>query len=121
MNSINEIPSSILTPQDSTLPFFSFSIKQKSLNDQTVVKFFSHQLLKDEDLHLIFTNAKFVYRKSVEAYPRLPVKNELSGDFEVSDGLFFVNGMEEFISTMETEAVSGFNVAMLLKKREMRL
>ena len=49
------------------------------------------------------------------AYPKLSVESaETGGDFKMDDGLFYVNAFESWISTIETEAIAGRNVANLI-------
>ncbi|GAA5932145.1 hypothetical protein JCM3775_004250 [Rhodotorula graminis] len=83
-----------------------------------VVKMFSSRSLEPEMLDALYGrgNVAKVVDKTWLAYPELrPVKSQ--GDFapvRPDEGLYYVNGFERLISTMETETVSSFNVVSLL-------
>jgi prenylcysteine oxidase/farnesylcysteine lyase len=96
------------------------SVKSEWINGTSLVcKFFSHKLIDDQLVNLMFDETSQVYRRDVDAYPVLGVKDaDWSVDVEAETrGVFYVNGMEEWISTMETESVSGWNVANALISR----
>lgn len=64
------------------------------------------------------TKAEFeeTYRHEWQAYPRgLPTTQ--FDEVEIMDGLYYLNGIERFISTMETATIAGKNVARLLAQR----
>ncbi|GAA6009828.1 hypothetical protein JCM11491_000830 [Sporobolomyces phaffii] len=87
-----------------------------------VVKLFSAATLSTVELDGIFGRGNVL--KTIEhvwqSYPRLdPVRSErdlAKVRLEVDGGLYYVNGMERVISTMETETVSAYNVVSLLMK-----
>ncbi|BFZ62962.1 hypothetical protein YB2330_004074 [Saitoella coloradoensis] len=61
----------------------------------------------------------WIYRKEFDAYPKLRPRVEF-GRIELveGEGMWYTNGMEGFVSTMETEALMGMNVAELVLRRE---
>ncbi|KAJ1548183.1 hypothetical protein HK096_002390 [Nowakowskiella sp. JEL0078] len=118
---VDKIPHTIMVPSyNRTSPFTSFSIYH-SANGTQVVKIFSLQKMKKASLSQIFTEIQFLRRVVWDKpgpYPYLNVKGkEWKGQIEIADGLYYVNAMEGFLSTMETESVAGRNVANLILKR----
>ena len=86
-------------------------------------KIFSPEQISDEHLAELFVDAPidWKYRKVWQAYPKLdPIDTfapiELYSQSK-SAGLWYTSGIESFISTMETSALSGKNVATLLARR----
>ncbi|GAA5896918.1 hypothetical protein JCM6882_007308 [Rhodosporidiobolus microsporus] len=83
-----------------------------------VVKMFSDSPLSAETLEALYGawNVGKTVEKVWKAYPKLePVKQ--ASDFapvRPDEGLYYVNGFERLISTMETETVSAHNVVSLL-------
>lgn len=81
-----------------------------------VYKIFSSAPIEDRLLEQILQPGAVVswtHRKEWKAYPRLdPVETYV--DFEVEKGLFYLNTMEQFISTLETSSLAGANVAALI-------
>lgn len=117
-----KIPGTILTTVLSDTPgpkFFSVSVHEY-LEDtgDYVFKLFSPKLFTDEDLATFFSrNVKisWVHRKKWRSYPKIrPL--ESFPEFELDDGLWYLNTMETLISTMETSALAGANVAALISQ-----
>ncbi len=83
-----------------------------------VVKMFSNASLSEELLVDIFGAGRVgkTVEKVWQSYPRLdPVSWEGEvADVRLDEGLYYVNGFERFISTMETSTVAAFNVVGLL-------
>ncbi|KAK9374308.1 Prenylcysteine lyase-domain-containing protein [Lipomyces chichibuensis] len=82
-----------------------------------VYKIFSPSRITPEFLRLIFDKGaefSWVYEKIWDAYPRLdPISN--FSDWKVDNGgIWYLNGIEQFISTMETSSLAGANVAALI-------
>ncbi|KAK9719629.1 hypothetical protein K7432_004650 [Basidiobolus ranarum] len=60
------------------------------------------------------TNVKVVWN----AYPRMSTRDvQQKFPVELSSGLYYLNTMEPFISTMETETISAKNIARLIARR----
>ncbi|KAG7929972.1 hypothetical protein KL925_000714 [Ogataea polymorpha] len=78
-----------------------------------VYKVFSFQTLDEQLLHDIFGNYSNKYEKIWYSYPYL---NPISrfDEFKLAENLYYLNGMEQFISTMETSSLAGATVAGLL-------
>ncbi|SGZ58766.1 CIC11C00000002090 [Sungouiella intermedia] len=119
----SKIPGTILTTVNlsSTPPleFFSVSIHDYLEDTQEyVLKVFSPKLFTNEDIALLFSSSasiSWVHRKEFYSYPYLePVLS--FADFELDNGLWYLNTMESFISTMETSALAGANVAGLISE-----
>ncbi|GAA5837448.1 hypothetical protein JCM3766R1_000446 [Sporobolomyces carnicolor] len=89
-----------------------------------VVKLFSKDTLSTLDLERVFGvgNVLKTVEKVWHSYPVLnPIRSETDNLAKVrldgetgSRGIFYVNGMESLISTMETETVSAYNVVSLI-------
>ncbi|KAK9356472.1 Prenylcysteine lyase-domain-containing protein [Lipomyces doorenjongii] len=82
-----------------------------------VYKIFSPSRISPEFLQLIFDKGaefNWVYEKIWNAYPRLDPISDFS-DWKVdNDGIWYLNSIEQFISTMETSSLAGANVAALI-------
>ncbi|CAG8570761.1 15583_t:CDS:2, partial [Acaulospora colombiana] len=113
---IEEVPQQIVTTNSGKTEFLSFATKLVLENGETLHKIFSHQEMSDEVLDRIFTERSWIYKKVWKSYPRL-IPNQSFPRVEVDDNFFYVNSYEPFISTMETECVSGSNIVKLLVQR----
>jgi prenylcysteine oxidase / farnesylcysteine lyase len=109
-------------PKDTPI-FNSISHGSRLPYGGSVWKIFSPKLFTDEILEQLFPGAPvdWIYRKEWKAYPRLdPIETfapvELVPGID-SCGLWYTSGIESFISTMETSALSGRNVAGLIAQR----
>lgn len=119
----SSVPGTILTTvylsQSPPLKFFSISIHEY-LEDtgDYVFKIFSPQAFSEDDIASLFSaSAKisWVHRKQWRSYPYIrPVLR--FADFELDDGLWYLNSMETLMSTMETSALAGANVAALISE-----
>lgn len=118
-----KIPGTVLTTVPlSELPnlkFFSVAIHEylEETGDY-VFKIFSPEKFTDQDLAALFSenaNISWIHRKEWRSYPYIrPVEN--FPDFELDDGLWYLNTMETLMSTMETSALAGANVAALISQ-----
>ncbi|KAK9470687.1 Prenylcysteine lyase-domain-containing protein [Dipodascopsis tothii] len=84
--------------------------------DEYVYKIFSLVRLTRRYLELLLepgANVTWTHQKVWEAYPSLAVATEFT-PFALEPGLWYLNGMEQFISTMETSSLAGANVAALI-------
>ncbi|CCE85178.1 Piso0_004760 [Millerozyma farinosa CBS 7064] len=119
-------PSTILTTpfnqsdensSDFDIPIYSLSLIDYIEERRSYVyKIFSKEKLTDDFIREISgsrANISWVYRKEWYSYPKLHPTTNFT-DFKVADGLWYLNGMETFISTMETSALAGANVAGLI-------
>ena len=100
----------------------SFNVSS-GFSSAQVVKFFSEFPLSSEELDNMFVSIQRVDRKfwnTPGSYPYLRPQsstNEWSLPVEISDGFYYVNGYEAWISTMETETVSSKNIVNLILKK----
>ncbi|KZT06641.1 FAD/NAD(P)-binding domain-containing protein [Laetiporus sulphureus 93-53] len=81
--------------------------------EEWVVKIFSKKRLTDDWLENMFGKVGWVLRKEWDAYPVLPPTTSFA-PIKVTEGLYYVNAFEPFISTMETETIAARNVVDLL-------
>lgn len=120
-------PSVILTtiPKDrSESPIFTSLSRVLLLRSgESVYKIFSLDGITNEILKDLFVGAPidWIHRKAWDAYPKLDPINtfaplELYTGYD-SAGVWYTSGIESFISTMETNALSGRNIAALIAKR----
>lgn len=115
------VPGTILTTlylsSSPPLKFFSISIHEYLEDTQEYVfKIFSPNKFTDEDIaELLSESAKVTWkhRKEWRSYPYIRPLSKFT-EFELDDGLWYLNSMETFISTMETSALAGANVAALI-------
>ncbi|OLL26141.1 Farnesylcysteine lyase [Neolecta irregularis DAH-3] len=110
-------PNFILTTTSSSTPWFnSLSVVQSYL-DELVWKIFSLEEVTDVRLDELFSGEiTWIYQHKWEAYPKLRPRSDF-GKIEVEKGLWWINGMEGFISTMETSALMGRNIAALIANK----
>lgn len=114
-----EVPSTVLTAKTANkdIPFFSISY-QRYINKtgDYVYKVFSPTKPSKNFLLLLVDRGSqltWIHRKLWQSYPYLsPIDNFI--DFKLDDNLYYLNTMETFISTMETSALAGANVAAIL-------
>lgn len=113
------------TPRNiSDLPVFNSLSRVHLLpTGESVWKIFSHEKITNETLHELFVGAPidWIHHKIWQAYPKLVPTDEFAA-FELHPesnglGLWYTSGIESFISTMETSALSGQNVAALVARR----
>lgn len=102
-----------------SLPFFSVAVNDfiEETGDY-VYKIFSPKEISDEMLQSLFpiySKISWIHRKIWKSYPKLKPISEF-GNFKVDDNLWYLNIIEQFISTMETSALAGANVAALISK-----
>ncbi|KAG1144585.1 hypothetical protein G6F37_006174 [Rhizopus arrhizus] len=108
--------------ENGSAPFQTFSAHRYLDNGEDVVKIFSSDKLSEEELDGLFLNKSWVYHKEWHAFPELhPItgKNKfphfiLKASKDEQEGIIYTGAFENFISTMETQTVSGKNAARLL-------
>lgn len=123
LSSQSQIPSTILTPKTTTSPFHCFSMRMIN-QTHSITKFFSNSPLSDKVLADLYLDKSQVYRQDWNhpgSYPKLtpfPIESRRRPlSVEIVPGLFFVNGFERLMSTMETESISGRNIALMIAQR----
>ena len=108
-----EIPTGIFTPADSSSPFHCLSIHKYLNSTHTISKIFSNHELSDNELLKFYVSVENVKRHEWNhpgSYPDLIPRQDWN--YTVNDGhLWYLNGFEPFISTMETSGLSAMNVA----------
>ena len=117
MKDVSQLPSSILTSAEYKPDFRSLTMLSVDEHGQSF-KMFSDEPLNDDLLNELFQNISMIQRKQWKSYPKMTPKNIqrwTASKFILLPGLFYVNAFEPMISTMETEAMSGHNVARLVK------
>ncbi|CAG8586743.1 638_t:CDS:2 [Paraglomus occultum] len=114
-SSYESLPEYILTTKTST-KFNSIGTSHILPDGNAIIKIFSEKELMDGDLDELFERWSWVYRKVWKAYPQL-LPNQTYPPVEIEDGFYYVNSFEPLISAMETEAVSGNNIARLIHER----
>ncbi|KAG7699935.1 hypothetical protein KL930_000622 [Ogataea haglerorum] len=78
-----------------------------------VYKVFSYQSLDEQLLQGLFGKYSNKYEKTWYSYPYLSPISKFD-EFKLADNLYYLNGMEQLISTMETSSLAGATVAGLL-------
>lgn len=111
-------PSVITTPTlNATIPFTSVSIVDYiAETGDFIYKIFSFEVIEDEFITKLFPPAfevTWIKRKLWKSYPKLVTREEFGG-FQIDDSLWYGNIIEPFISTMETSALAGANIAGLI-------
>ncbi|ODV86734.1 hypothetical protein CANARDRAFT_6306 [[Candida] arabinofermentans NRRL YB-2248] len=124
-NTTLDVPQSILTTK-SCSDFTSLNqINHDPETGEYIYKLFSLKPLEETILNEIFVTYSMRIDKVWLSYPYLKPLVDLneahfsySVPFEIHDELWYCNLMESFISTMETSALSGANVAALIAARD---
>jgi len=113
---LESVPDHVLTVEDPSVPFSSVSkLTNISVADgRSLYKVFSRTALSNELLEKLFVNSTIVNMKVIKAYPVLSPQKAVP--IVLATNLFYVNSFESFVSTMETETISGKNVAKLVAK-----
>jgi len=121
------VPSFILTTLPNNISdtpiFTSISRILRLPTGESVYKIFSHGTITNEILDEIFIGEPigWVHRKTWQAYPQLdPIEKFAPIElYPTSSGIgfWYTSGIESFISTMETSALSGRNIAALISQR----
>ncbi|GLB36511.1 putative prenylcysteine lyase [Lyophyllum shimeji] len=120
----SSVPSAVLTTYEGVRngrkepEFNSLSYHGLIREGEWAVKIFSKERLSDEWLNNMFLDkVGWVYRKEWDAYPRLTPTSTFP-PVKLGSGFYYVNALEPFISTMETETVASRNVVDLLLNEE---
>jgi len=84
-----------------------------------VVKIFSTERKDDEWLESVFGVGKvgWVLRKEWDSYPKLPPRIEFP-PVQIDQGLWYVNSLEPWTSTMETQTLSSRNIVEMIFQDE---
>ncbi len=110
---LDDLPETILTVEDASIPFSSLGWVGRDEKDRRAYKLFSREPAADELLESIFEERRETQRIRWAAYPVLSPAVDLP-PFRLAHHLYWVGAMEFAASTMETEAVAARNVANLL-------
>ncbi|KAI8914512.1 Prenylcysteine lyase-domain-containing protein [Gorgonomyces haynaldii] len=113
-----EIPSMILTPSPSKTPFHSFGLRQVNAT-HTIVKMFSQQPVDDLVLNEMHRSPPQVWRHFWNApgsYPFIgPLPETFESRVQLEERFYYPSAMERFFSCLEVQAISGLNVANMIK------
>lgn len=112
LDDISQVPANILTPKGHT-PFNCFATTLVN-NTHSVSKIFSKLPLSDKSLDDIFSLRIQTHTQSWDSPGSYPLLTP-SSDWDLpvgQDKLYFVNSMERWVSTMETEVIAGKNIAL---------
>lgn len=110
-------PDTVLTPEVSGLPLTSLGrVGHSARFDAPIWKLFSREPLAPDLINRLFVHAHQVERIPWRAYPVLSPRSE-GASFRHSRRIYDASAMEEVVSTMETQALSGFNVANLIAQQ----
>jgi hypothetical protein len=119
LNSELDVPATVLTTNATTI-FNSLGII-KNINDTyTVSKIFSQEPMNDGDLDRIYSTRVNTWTHSWDspgAYPILDAKDNWHLPTKIQ-GLYYINSMEYWISTQETEAIQAKNIAYQIVTRK---
>jgi len=108
------LPTEILTTENLEIPFSSIAIKKRGETpDADIYKVFSRKPITTKFLTTVFKNSKIIKTIPWKAYPILQPTSRFPAFSLDNKGLFYVNAFESAISCMETEMISGYNIAKL--------
>ncbi|EGG21184.1 hypothetical protein DFA_01059 [Cavenderia fasciculata] len=112
-------PEHILTSHNTSIPFYVASRNPRGMlkDGKILFKIFSHLDLDDKLFSQVFIDHKTHVQKNWKAYPVLSPENSFPPiKLDESGGLYYINGFEHAVSTMETETIASKNVAKLITK-----
>ncbi|MBE3555216.1 MAG: hypothetical protein IMW85_09595, partial [Thermicanus sp.] len=116
LRSNEEIPQLIMTRHKKEIPFAAMGLMGHTEDGKEgIYKIFSTEKLDEPFLSRLFTDSSDTLEIPWKAYPVLVPMKEWP-PFRLGEGLYYVNGMESAVSTMETEAIAAKNVVNLLKR-----
>jgi len=116
-NCLGKIPTEILTMENLNIPFSSIALKKEgNTPDSNIYKVFSREKLTSDFLTTVFINGTILREIPWKAYPMLQPTSNFPAFSLDNQGLFYVNAFESAISCMETEMISGYNIAKLTRK-----
>jgi prenylcysteine oxidase/farnesylcysteine lyase len=85
------------------------------VTSELLTSFLGHKVTEDEANHGdINGTVSWIHHKIWHSYPREYPRVTFE-EIKLDDGLWYTSGIESFISTMETSALSGKNVARLIR------
>jgi prenylcysteine oxidase / farnesylcysteine lyase len=115
LSSSATLPDIILTTETTGVPFSVINPIGQSPTSQDVYKIQSQEELGDRMCGHFFERIDSILHTRWAAYPLLgpPVPQT---SFAIDTGLYYVNCMESFASTLETEAVASKNVVELMRR-----
>eukprot|EP01117_Protostelium_nocturnum_P016938 TRINITY_DN6796_c0_g1_i1.p1 TRINITY_DN6796_c0_g1~~TRINITY_DN6796_c0_g1_i1.p1 ORF type:complete len:533 (-),score=189.86 TRINITY_DN6796_c0_g1_i1:54-1541(-) len=111
------LPNIIGSVDQKDIPWRSISIKATQGN-VTAYKIFSEIEMDESLLSKIFLFRESTHHYVWDAYPvLLPTDNEAPPFSIDGEGLYYVNGMESYISVIEGESLAGQNIAQMIYNR----
>ncbi|CCH45687.1 Prenylcysteine oxidase 1 [Wickerhamomyces ciferrii] len=116
-----EAPELILTSSGiDHIPFFSVNVVHyDNITERITYKIFSPDKIDSNFLSSYLfndiTDVDIVFEKLWNPYPVLKPTDKFD-DFKIGDGIWYLNSIERFISTMETSALAGASVAGLISE-----
>mmetsp|Transcript_7860 Transcript_7860/g.11658 ORF Transcript_7860/g.11658 Transcript_7860/m.11658 type:complete len:500 (+) Transcript_7860:35-1534(+) len=117
--STSPYPIELITTDATTNEFsiVSISLKKPSLSrpGEFIYKIFSFRPVDSVVLDDLFEFSR-VWRHSWKAYPFLPPQTQKNHPIRLDSSTYYVNALEQYISTMETELIAAKNVALMLAK-----
>lgn len=120
------LPGQIFTTNSPNIPFITIQVIKADLQDGGIYKLFSENQVSDELLQEIFQGpVTKVLRKEWKASPEMnPLDVGPSGgrkvhapSMEPAQDVFLTNAMEPLMCSMETQLISSFNIAKMMKGR----
>jgi prenylcysteine oxidase/farnesylcysteine lyase len=113
------VPDLVLTIDETTNPFSAIRLvsTQQYTQDsgRQLYKISSVRPLEKRLLNDLFLNIDDVASATWCAYPRLEPKAE-SVPFRIGQGLYYINSIEDIVSTLETEVLASRNVVRLMRR-----
>ncbi|KAI8976748.1 Prenylcysteine lyase-domain-containing protein [Pilobolus umbonatus] len=103
----------------------TFSVHGQMDDGESLIKIFSPNKLTENELDTMFLSRSWTYRKGWHAFPELyPIQDEddyapniIRANEHDDFGIIYTGAFEQFISTMETQTISGLNAVRLLKDK----
>jgi len=120
-----EVPDTVLTTNDSTLPFTIISIRDKTIDGTfNIYKIFSNNPVSDFLDKLFLDLQTFQVQEWPYTFPDLkppPSPTTTASRYQpinlFDNSIYYLNGIESLASAMESSIISGRNIATLIAKQ----
>ena len=113
------LPDMVLTTEGTTMPFSVITPVAVRNSEQDsarrLYKISSTRPLEERLLNDLFLNIDDISSATWRAYPRLDPKAD-SIPFRLAQGLYYLNSMEDIVSTLETQVLASRNVVRLMMR-----
>jgi len=109
------VPNLVLTTEEAGMPFSAITPVATRDSARHIYKIASDRSLDERLLNDLFLNIDEVFTMTWRAYPCMNPKASTI-PFTLTGGLYYVNAMENIVSTLETEVLASRNAVRLMRR-----